>query len=78
MKYKLELESENTEQDLAAVVDILLGGLERGIKIYKDTTSVNKEDTALKTFNELNKNVAGLGEKLDDFREVVTKTSPKK
>ena len=78
MKYKFEYESDNAEQDLATVVDILMGALERGVKIYKDAKSEETEDTALETFSELNKNVAGLGEKLDDFREVIIKTSPKK
>ena len=78
MKYRFEYESDNAEQDLAKVVDVLMGALERGVKIYKDVTSEEKEDTALETFSELNKNVAGLGEKLDDFREVVAKATPKK
>ena len=78
MKYRFEYESDNAEQDLAKVVDIIMGALERGVKIYKDVTSEEKEDTALETFGELNKNVADLGSKIDDFREVVAKAAPKK
>ena len=78
MKYRFEYESDNAEQDFKQVVDILMNALERGVKIYKDATSVDKEDTALETFNELNKNVAGLGSKIDDFKEVVEKATPKK
>ena len=78
MKYKIEYSSENAEQDIAQIVDILLGGVERALRIYKDSQSDDREEKALDTFENLNENVASLGEKLDDFREVFSKTSPKK
>ena len=78
MKYKVEYSSDNAEQDIATIVDIILGGVERAFKIYKDSQSDDREATALDTFEDLNKNVAGLGEKLEDFKEVVIKATPKK
>lgn len=80
MKYTINLESDNAEQDLANIVEIFMNAMERGVEIYKDAKSTDNEAQALKTFKDLNQNVADLGTKLSDlnFKEVETKTSSNK
>lgn len=79
MKYVLNYESENAEQDFANIMDTLMLALERGAKIYKDLKSEDQDRETMKTVNRIESDVANLGSKLDDFREVFTeKTSPSK